>query len=944
MNDSRCSGFEVMLQMAKSWSLNHAFELISGTSRIAIFILLVLFSSEMKQLSAQQIISRAIMGEPYGVALVEIPVVNPVSGRDEAPLSAHSFGNKSRGRVLFPVANDSIIEVAPPSERQLPPAGGGRLLERVGELFRELSGDESTRFQTISRRVFFLFEGKEPFRIQLSDEKRNLGEVMIEPLHSPDSRREVLALWWEGYLAQMQTQIDRADYPTVVESYLLATLARQNQMPLPAWFLEADQVDDHVVDTLKLIGGAEEVSDSIFRLAAAGIQNHSSIVGQALPEAPIWQPVKVTDPANLPKDVESIASRVPPECFYIRYGSFSNYLWFKDLSEANGGDISKLVTLRGVERNLSGRVENQLAFRMTQLSRVLGGTLVQDQAVIGRDLYLSDGAALGVLFQSANPTLLHASMRADRQKIAAEQEEVALRDVEVAGRKVSFLSRADGKVRSFLAVDGEYLLVTNSRHLLERFFEVAQTKKSLAVSKSFLVARRYMPLSRDDTVFAYFSPEMFQGLVSPQYMIELRRRLFAKADLVMVHLARILARANASTSRPIESRLESNLEQKVEISIDELVNLQLLPPRFGDRFDGSGVFEVGEQFVDSLRGGRGTFLPICDVEFSEVTREEADWYQRIAATYSGRFENFDPVMVGVQRQIADGESVKQKITIHAEVAPWDPGKYGELTKQLGPPTRTEMLFAPDDIVTVQANVASDWLGPPTHLFAAIKDTIPPDPSRFSGVLRTYFSLKQIPGYLGAWPQPGALDRLPLGLGRGRQIGPGMTKLVGGLYRYNDGEFSVVSFHPEVLKSSLSHLAATDSDSSAQLRVQIGDLGGSQLKYWVNQQLYQRASESSLAGANYLDLLSRSMPIKPENAPAVAEEILDAKIQCALGGEYQTSYRDVTTWVSSAWGQQTPPEEHPDSYQAPILRWLHGLDARVTQLDDRLVVDLSLDLE
>lgn len=118
MNDSRCSGFEVMLQMAKSWSLNHAFELISGTSRIAIFILLVLFSSEMKQLSAQQIISRAIMGEPYGVALVEIPVVNPVSGRDEAPLSVHSFGNKSRGRVLFPVANDSIIEVAPPSERQ----------------------------------------------------------------------------------------------------------------------------------------------------------------------------------------------------------------------------------------------------------------------------------------------------------------------------------------------------------------------------------------------------------------------------------------------------------------------------------------------------------------------------------------------------------------------------------------------------------------------------------------------------------------------------------------------------------------------------------------------------------------------------------------------------------------------------------------------------------
>ena len=129
--------------------------------------------------------------------------------------------------------------------------------------------------------------------------------------------------------------------------------------------------------------------------------------------------MEVHDEIDDSNPIEPIASRVPPECFYIRYGSFENYLWFKDLSEANGGDISKLVTLRGVERNISGRVERQLAFRMTQLSRVLGGTLVQDQALIGRDLYLTDGAALGVLFQSANPAVLHASMSADRRKIAA---------------------------------------------------------------------------------------------------------------------------------------------------------------------------------------------------------------------------------------------------------------------------------------------------------------------------------------------------------------------------------------------------------------------------------------------------------------------------------------------------------------------------------------------
>ena len=146
----------------------------------------------------------------------------------------------------------------------------------------------------------------------------------------------------------------------------------------------------------------------------------------------------------------------------------------------------------------------------------------------------------------------------------------------------------------------------------------------------------------------------------------------------------------------------------------------------------------------------------------------------------------------------------------------------------------------------------------------------------------------------------------------------MTKLVGGLYRYNDGQFSVVSFHPDVLQESLPHLAAMDSETTAQARLRIGDLGGSQLRDWVNEQLYQRASESSLSGARYYDLLSRNLPIKAEDAPEVARMILDAKLQCTLGGEYQISPEDSSTWVSSVWGGERPPEDVPNNYQAPFL--------------------------
>lgn len=908
--------------------------------------LVVLFSLVSCQpLLGQNLIGRAILGEPYGVAMVEMPILNPVSGRDELPLSVRRVGEVAVGDpVLFPASQDLVVEVAPPSQRELPPAGGGRLLERVGELFRELSGDDSTRFQTVARRVFFLFRGSDPFKVEIWDEKRTYGELLIEPSKEPTMHRDLLLAWWDGYMWAVQNQIAKADYPTVVESYLLATLARQNQLPLPESFIERDDVEDNLVDALKLIGGAEEVGEAIFRLAAVGVPTDFSSSRKELPKPPTWTPVEVHDEIDDSNPIEPIASRVPPECFYIRYGSFENYLWFKDLSEANGGDISKLVTLRGVERNISGRVERQLAFRMTQLSRVLGGTLVQDQALIGRDLYLTDGAALGVLFQSANPAVLHASMSADRRKIAAEDDDLTIEEVAIAGRSVSFLSKPDGSVRSFLAMDGDYLLVSNSQHIIERFFELSETGSSLATTISFRKARGYMPLSRDDTVFAYFSPEFFQGLVSPAYMIELRRRLFAKADLIMVQLSRLLASDAVSPSVNASVSDVHPTDSTSVASIDYLIQHRFLPAQFGERVDGSGVFEVGEKMIDSLRGARGTFMPICDIDLIETTDEEAEWYQRIANAYSAQFSNFDPVMVGVQRRWVDRAAGKQQVSVHAEVAPWDPGKYGVYAQQLGPPTRTEMRFAPDDIVSVQGHVASEWLGPPTHLFAAIKDTIPPDPSRFAGVLKAYLSIKQIPGYLGAWPQPGALDRLPLGLGRGRPVGPGMTKLVGGLYRYNDGQFSVVSFHPDVLAGSLPHLAAMDSQESAQIRLKIGDLGGSQLRSWVNEQLYQRASESSSAGAAYLDLLAKSMPIQHEDAMRVAEEVLDGKIQCTLGGEYQLSSSDPAVWISSAWNGEEAPNDIPGQYQAPVLRWFHGVKAWLTQLNERLVVDFTLDLE
>lgn len=890
------------------------------------FIIGSCFGVFATNVQAVDVLASAVAGQPYGVAMIEIPIGVPVIGRNYPPLEVVD----DAGRVMFPLAKDEQIEIDSPVDRPIPRPGGGRLLGRIGELVRELAGDGEPEFQTISRRVMFLFVGSQPIRVQLSDTQGPIGTYEIVPTLDPGAHGQLLEQWWSGYTAAQQSQIQAADYPTVVESYLVAMLARQTGMPLPDWYHDAGQEqDDRLLDTLKLIAGAEEIGDAIFRRSAAGTQDQTARVELPLPPSPQWKPTRVLEtPGGV--DLEPIAGRVPPECFYIRYGSFDNFLWFRDLSEEYGGDITHMLTLRGINQNAMFRIEEQLSMQMTQLSRMLGGTVVEDQAVVGRDLFMADGASMGVLIKAKNMFLLQTAVNSDRSKLAGSDPAITLKTVKIDNQNVTLLSTADHRIRSFMGVDGQYMFVSNSRTMMKRFFEVGVTGESLAATPSFQLARELMPLDRQDAIFAYFSSEMLQGLVSPRSLIELRRRLHARADITLVHLARFAAAFD-------------NVAHPSLIGIDQLKDRGYLPPGFGDRIDGTGTVEVGDRVIDTLRGARGTFLPIADVVVDTVSPEESAWYQEIAESYRVRFPSFDPIMVGVQREKLEDPSGVERVTIHAEIAPWDPGKYGQLAEQLGPPTRIAMKFSPDDLVTVQAHVASALLGPPTHLFVGIKDSLPPEPDDFDGILGTYFSLKQIPGYLGAWPQPGALDRLPLGLGRGQPVGPGMTRLIGGLYRYADGQFSVLSFQPDILQSSLTHLQATESDDSAQVRLHVGNLRGSQLESWVNGQLYERSRAASVAGATYLEMLSRQLRIEPEQALAAADQILGAEIQCTLGGTYQPSTLAKGQWISTAWDGETAPETPPANYIAPLLGWLRGLDADLTQYDDRVVADAVMEM-
>ena len=115
--------------------------------------------------------------------------------------------------------------------------------------------------------------------------------------------------------------------------------------------------------------------------------------------------------------------------------------------------------------------------------------------------------------------------------------------VSIAGHDVSFLSTPDNRLRSFYAVDGEFHLVSTSQAIVQRFYEAGQGKNALGASTEFQLARRDMPLTREDTIFAYHSSAFFSHLLSPRYQIELTRRLQAVADTELLQLASLAATA-----------------------------------------------------------------------------------------------------------------------------------------------------------------------------------------------------------------------------------------------------------------------------------------------------------------------------------------------------------------------------------------------------------------
>lgn len=795
----------------------------------------------------------ALTGEPFGVGRIDF--VTPANVRLDAASGDPVILQEKNGRLHYPAFSK----------------------QPVRGLLRGLLN----RPQKMT--AWFLFRGREPLEISIPE--LGLRPMLVQPVGAGAGESPLLTAWWQAYTSKGPLGglfSDQDATPPDVRDYLTSMLAHRLRLP-PVSQDEGLPLDDPI----GLLLGSEELRIAMMRQTFAR-GGEALIADQPLPQ-PIRLPIVQTPAPAAEVKVEALASHVPEECFYARFGGFGNFQWFRTYLSDTGGDVRQLVSARGLDYGLNTRLEQQLLLKTTLLSKMFGDLLISDAAFIGNDIFLREGASIGLLFQSRNNGLLANNFLSNRKNVLAENAAASEQQVEIAGHNVSYISTPDGAVRSYYATDGDYHLFATSRKLVERFYEAGAGRQSLAATTELLAARAAYPTSRGDAVFLFLSTPLMQQLVSPQYRLETGRRLRASVNSEMLQLARLAAKA----------------EGRPELPIDELISHGYLPPGFG-------------------REVEQAFLPVPDVTIEKATLREVDDYRALAQYVAAKLESVEPWVVAIKRSPVNGG--QERVAIDARISPSLEGAYDFLTKWLKdqPPAPQQLGPVPGDVVQIEALLNG------RQTFAGLRDS---NPLRIFGlegenlVERLLISItsllaENIVGYVGL-----AGNGVPDFLGDLR-FGPpdpqGFSRSSGPIWRRQWGGFSVMSFHPRVLDEVVPRLTVVNAERPAHARVRIADLHGTQLADGIDSFVARRAKAVSLGNVHLLDSLHQQLHVPPVECRDVAERLFKAKLICPVGGKFALAAANERQAGRWRWEPPGAPKNNANAYLADVLNWCRGV--------------------
>src|SRR4051812_7044600 len=311
---SQCEGFCVMTLIANDrkcclpWAL----------AEIAVFQFALTFFATGAAFGDARI--QAYRGEPFGIGRVTIGLP---AGSSSAPASDDRFAlTEENDRVLYPVIENKASR-------------------RILQGLLGIDGPMKVTY-------FFMFRGDAPLNIVAYSPAPQI--ISIRPSDNPKEFNRLLGDWWNANQDHYDQVFRSAQYPIVVDNFLTATWARRlnQQMPMPR--RQLSQKIGAMPPWLSQLLANEDYQTEIERDMLLGRFSSDEAATIPLPDATLDKSASKTSagPGNngtvkkeatlneLPtpgvaiEGIEPLASHVPHECFYMRFGNFTNYLWYRD--------------------------------------------------------------------------------------------------------------------------------------------------------------------------------------------------------------------------------------------------------------------------------------------------------------------------------------------------------------------------------------------------------------------------------------------------------------------------------------------------------------------------------------------------------------------------------------------------------------------------------------
>ena len=888
--------------------------------------------------SGTVVAGQAFAGDPFGVGKLDIIIGDDldIRWRPDEPLFLHEASNRTR----YPAFVTSY----------------------------RIAGEETTpHLRQLT--VFYLFRESEPLGLSVKTASAEVTKVQCVPVVvGQESYRQLQNEWWTSYSSDVSAL--RGPQRQVKE-YLVRMLGRRLDLPPPPRsakpaseqpMAELERQFERGVSTLFGIDSVLLAMQDDVLFQDSG---HEEIADQPLPAPVNVRPVRLpTMPANVP--VESIALRVPQECFYVRCQRLANYIWLRRFVMHWGGSLHEIVSTSALDYQIRQTMERQLALSPKASQELLIDETLADMALIGCDLFFRDGAAVGVLFEAKDGDRLNSIIQQQRASVKRVNPSAEQKTVYIENRAVSLLSTSDNVVRSFHVVDGNYHLVTNSHYIAGRFLQTGDRQGGLGQLNEFRYARTKDQSNRNTPIWIYLSDPFFRKLTSPQYRIEMRRRARALAELKQLRLAGLVAAS------------EGNSVDSLRILMDE----EYVPAGFAQRPDGSQPILVGDDAIDSLRGRAGTFLPIPDMTIAKATRSEVADYADFTNGYRRQWRATDPVIVSMSSSPA-GRADREKVSLGILVTPYARERYDALARYLAPASATRIARLPNDALSMEAGLRDR--GQQYQVHVGLQDSEVPYVIREGAIERkaafestTYFrrnsyavvnpsgtdGLRLLSRFTrsleyGEFDVPSADRPRPRATGdpemrvayaAGGLLATTMAGFLESLFvglSIEDREaWTVMGRGAQIRESVLSRLSLEQVAIPAQMRLRMVDVNETAVAPYINGFTYLESRKVSAANAQLLNLLNQQLNVQPPVAQSEAERLLRARLVCPLGGEYQLLTESaVPYWTSSGWTTKSYYDLNkvPSDYRFPFLDWLRGLDVAFNLTPDTLLANVELEV-